>query len=136
MLYPFVVLSIGSFAEANPCADATTCRDRAANPGAARTGDITYFNPRFLQVTPDGLTGSVIEICCAGASGQTNCGEAGGRENKLVKDGSKIRIEIREWKWPGTVARAGTCHEAQAAGTLAGTCSSLRVVNATFQEAL
>ena len=139
VLFPYFVVSLGSFATANPCADATACRDRAANPAATAivVADIAaQFAPLFFQVTADGLTGSVIETCCTGASGQTNCGEAGGEEDKLVKDGSTIRIEIREWDWTGTVAQAGMCQATKAARALAGTCSNLRVVNATFQEAL
>ena len=135
VLFSFFDLNIGRVATAVSCSDTVYCRDIGTTQRPVPLG-VADFDAYFLQVTADGLTGSATTTCCTGASGQTNCGEAGGEQNKLVKDGAKIRIEMREWDWTGTVAQQGMCQAARATRTLAGTCANLRVVNATFQEAL
>jgi hypothetical protein len=133
---PLLVIFTRVFgATALSCDDATNCREIGTMQGPILISPNDLW-AHFVQVTPDGLWGSEITTCCPSTSGQSQCQEARGRDNRLVKDGSKIRLEIRAMVPSKAVSQFADCSSQPTDRALAGTCAALEVVNASFYQAL
>lgn len=130
VVFSFFAANVGSFAEADSCADAAACRQRAAHPvpSVAAAG---CFGAHFTAVTADGqgLAGTSFSQDLDGTIAQVI-------NHALRKSANGIHIASRIYELP-CQTRDGKCDQsATVAVTATAPCHELRAVTATFLERL